>query len=110
MDAVFVLGKPVVSIIIDGRPLATPTVSEKSKAVLYARFPAQEGAAAIVNILTDKCDPGGKLPVTILKDAGQIPMYHSRLPFYADLETTVEYIDNNDAPRPKGLSIRPGFE
>jgi beta-glucosidase len=93
MDAVFKLGKPVVSIIIDGRPLAAAALSEKSKAMLYAWLPAQEGAQAIVNIIMGKRSPGGKLPVTIVKDSGQIPMYYSRLPFYADLETRAEYID-----------------
>jgi len=93
MEAVFQLGKPVVSIIVDGRPLATPLVSEKSKALLYAWLPAQMGAHAIVNILTGKCNPSGKLPVTIVKDEGQIPMYYSRLPFDVEMDTWAQYID-----------------
>jgi len=93
MEAVFQLGKPVVSVIVDGRPLSTPLVNEKSQALLYAWLPAQTGAHAIANILTGKCNPSGKLPVTIVKDEGQIPMYHSRLPFYVDLDTWAEYID-----------------
>jgi beta-glucosidase len=94
MDAIFKLDKPVISIIIDARPLAAATLNEKSRAVLYAWLPAQEGASAIVNTLTGKNNPGGKLPVTIVRDVGQIPLYYSRLPFYADLETWAEYIDN----------------
>jgi len=95
MDAVFRLNKPVVSVIVDGRPLATPLVSEGSKSVLYAWLPAQAGAQAIVNVLTGQTNPSGKLPMTVVKDASQIPMYHSRLPFYPEMDTWAQYIDND---------------
>ncbi|MDF2521114.1 MAG: hypothetical protein K0R84_1742 [Clostridia bacterium] len=95
MEEVFKLNKPVVSIIVDGRPLATPSVSKNSKAVLYSWLPAQTGAQALVNILTGKANPSGKLPVTILKDKGQIPMYNSRLPFFVEINDWAEYIDND---------------
>lgn len=95
MEAVYQLDKPVVSIILDARPLSIPSVSAGSKAVVYSWLPAQAGAQAIVNTITGKNNPGGKLPVTILKDSGQIPMYNSRLPFYAEINNWSEYIDND---------------
>ncbi len=95
MEEVFKLNKPVISIIIDGRPIATPIICKNSKAVLYSWLPAQSGAQAIINILTGKTNPSGKLPVTILKDKGQIPMYNSRLPFYVELNDWAEYIDHD---------------
>jgi beta-glucosidase len=95
MEEVFKLNKPVISIIVDGRPLATPLVSKNSKALLYSWLPAQSGAKAIVNILTGKTNPSGKLPVTIVKDKGQIPMYNSRLPFFVDINDWAEYIDHD---------------
>ncbi|MFV0467158.1 MAG: glycoside hydrolase family 3 N-terminal domain-containing protein, partial [Lachnospiraceae bacterium] len=95
MEEVFKMNKPVVSVIIDGRPLAATEINRGSKAVLYSWLPAQNGAKAITNILTGKCNPSGKLPTTILKDSGQIPMYHSRLPFMSKLEDWAEYIDND---------------
>lgn len=93
MNEVFKLNKPVISIIIDGRPLATPMVSDKSKAVLYAWLPAQSGAYAITNIITGQTNPSGKLPATILKEASQIPMYNGRLPLFADINEFASYID-----------------
>ncbi|MFC4323719.1 glycoside hydrolase family 3 N-terminal domain-containing protein [Litchfieldia salsa] len=95
MEEVFRLNKPVISVIVDGRPLATPFISEQSNAVLYAWLPGQTGAQAIVNILTGKRNPSGKLPVTVLKDKGQIPMYNSRLPFFVDTNEWAEYIDHD---------------
>ncbi|MGG4143631.1 glycoside hydrolase family 3 N-terminal domain-containing protein [Paenibacillus algorifonticola] len=95
MEEVFKLNKPVISIIIDGRPLSTPFISEHSKAVLYSWLPAQSGAEAIVNILTGMKNPSGKLPVTIVKETGQIPMYNSRLPLYVDINEWAEYIKTN---------------
>ncbi|MFB5684113.1 glycoside hydrolase family 3 N-terminal domain-containing protein [Paenibacillus terreus] len=95
MEELFKLGKPVVTVIVSGRPLTTPLVSERSKAVLYAWLPAQQGAKAIANILAGACNPSGKLPVTILKDVSQIPMYHSRLPFFVEIEDWAEYVDSD---------------
>jgi beta-glucosidase len=95
MEEVFKLNKPVISIIVDGRPLATPLISKNSKAVLYSWLPAHSGAQAIANIITGKTNPSGKLPVTILKDKGQIPMYNSRLPFFVEINDWAEYIDND---------------
>ncbi|WP_338540637.1 glycoside hydrolase family 3 N-terminal domain-containing protein [Paenibacillus tundrae] len=95
MEEVFKLNKPVISIVVDGRPLSTPYVSQQSKAVLYSWLPAQFGAKAIVNILTGKINPSGKLPVTIVKESGQIPMYSSRLPLYVDINEYAEYIKTN---------------
>jgi beta-glucosidase len=107
MTEVFKLNKPVVSIIIDGRPLAVPEINHNSKAVLYGWLPAQNGAQAIVNILMGSTNPSGKLPVTILKDEGQIPMYYSRLPFMAELDQWSEYIhqDKNAPMYPFGHGL-----
>lgn len=95
MEEVFKLNKPVVSVIVDARPLSIPLISEKSNAVLYSWIPAQSGAQAIIDTLIGKNNPSGKLPVTIIKEKGQIPMYNSRLPFYAEINGWSEYIDDD---------------
>jgi len=107
MEEVFKLNKPVISIIVDGRPLAIPSICENSQAVLYSWLPAQTGAQAILNILTGKRNPSGKLPVTIVKDKGQIPMYNSRLPFFVDINEWSEYIthDLNTPLYPFGFGL-----
>lgn len=107
MEEVFKLNKPVISIIVDGRPLAIPSICENSQAVLYSWLPAQTGAQAILNILTGKRNPSGKLPVTIVKNKGQIPMYNSRLPFFVDINEWSEYIthDMNTPLYPFGFGL-----
>ncbi|MCM2677451.1 glycoside hydrolase family 3 protein [Alkalicoccobacillus plakortidis] len=93
MDEVFKHNKPVITVVVDGRPLSNSTINEKSQAVIYSWLPAQAGAKAIVNVLTGAVNPSGKLPVTIVKDKGQIPMYASRAPFYLEINDWAEYID-----------------
>ncbi|MCM1039979.1 MAG: glycoside hydrolase family 3 C-terminal domain-containing protein, partial [Ruminococcus sp.] len=99
MEALFAAGKPVVTVLIDGRPLSVETVSQKSKALLHAWLPAERGAEAIVNVLTGKVNPSGKLPVTIVKEAAQVPMYYNRLQLFTAPETWAEYIhDESNVP------------
>jgi len=107
MEAVFKTGKPVVSVIVDSRPLAMPLVSENSSALLYTWTPAQMGADAIVNILDGTVNPSGKLPITIVKEKGQIPMYHGRLPFYPETTDWAEDInhDKNTPRYPFGFGL-----
>ena len=94
MEAVFAAGKPVVSVLIDGRPLSVSSVSQDSKALLHAWLPAEHGGEAIVNILTGKRSPSGKLPVTMVRNASQIPMHYDRLQLFTEPEVWAEYVDD----------------
>lgn len=95
MKAVAAVGKPIVSILIDGRPLAVPELDEDSEALVYAWLPAQEGAEAIADVITGTSNPCGRLPVTVLKDVSQIPMTSSELPLYTEPGTRAEYLDSD---------------
>ncbi|MCM1415287.1 MAG: glycoside hydrolase family 3 C-terminal domain-containing protein [bacterium] len=94
MEAVFATGKPVVSVLIDGRPLSVSSVSKNSKALLHAWLPAEHGGEAIANILTGKRSPCGKLPVTMVRSAAQIPMHYDRLQLFTEPEVWAEYVDD----------------
>lgn len=95
MQAIYTCGKPVVAVLVDSRPLSMPLVNAQSAAVLYTWVAAQSSAEAIVNVLTGAHNPSGKLPVTIVKEASQIPMYSSRVALEAELTTWASYIDEN---------------
>ena len=70
-------GKPVVLIVMAGRALSIGDVYENADAVLYAWHPGTMGGTALANILFGKVSPSGKLPVTMPKSVGQIPMHYN---------------------------------
>jgi beta-glucosidase len=78
--AMFALGKPVVVVLINGAPLSIPEVAAKTNALLEAWYPGQEGGTALADILFGDANPGGKLPLTIARSAGQLPMYYNQKP------------------------------
>ncbi len=68
-------GKPVVLVIMAGRPLTIANVLDKVDAVLYAWHPGTMGGPAIADLLFGMESPSGKLPVTFPLKVGQIPIY-----------------------------------
>lgn len=77
LKALRATGKPVVVVLLAGRPLVLDEVRRNADALLYAWFPGSQGAAAIVDLLQGKLSPSGKLPVTFPRSVGQIPLYYS---------------------------------
>ena len=78
LKAVSGLGKPVVLVLINGRPLDISWAASNISAILEAWHPGAEGGNAIADILYGDATPGGKLPVTWPRSAGQIPIYYAR--------------------------------
>lgn len=74
---IFSLGKPVVTVIIAGRPYAIPKLSEKSSALLYSFYPGPMGGKAIAEILLGDISPSGRLPASLPRSAGQLPCYYN---------------------------------
>jgi len=79
-QALFALGKPLVVVLINGAPLSIPEVADKANALLEAWYPGQEGGTAVAEILFGDANPGGKLPLTIARSLGQLPMYYNQKP------------------------------
>jgi beta-glucosidase len=80
VDAMTALGKPVVAVLINGRPQAIPTVAAKVPAILETWYSGQEGGTAIGEAIFGAINPGGKLPISIPRETGQIPVYYNRKP------------------------------
>ncbi|MCD7973789.1 MAG: glycoside hydrolase family 3 C-terminal domain-containing protein [Candidatus Azobacteroides sp.] len=70
-------GKPVVLVIMAGRPLTIQRDLPYADAVLYNFHPGTMGGPAILDLLYGKYNPSGKLPVTFVKETGQIPLYYN---------------------------------
>ena len=77
IDEVVALGKPTVIVVFSGRPYHLGAGEESAGAIIQAWLPGQEGAEAVSNILIGKANPGGKLPVSIPKEAGAMPYYYN---------------------------------
>ncbi|MBQ7371744.1 MAG: glycoside hydrolase family 3 C-terminal domain-containing protein [Blautia sp.] len=71
------LGKPMIGIHFDGRPISSDTADELLDAIIEAWTPAEFAAEAVVNVLTGTYNPSGKLPLTVARNAGQIPIYYN---------------------------------
>ena len=78
MDALAATGKPVVLIVMAGRPLTIGKQVDQAAAVLYAFHGGTMAGPALFNILTGVTVPSGKTPVTFPKMVGQIPLYYNR--------------------------------
>ncbi len=70
-------GKPVVVVVIAGRPLTIERDLAHCDAMLYSFHPGTMGGAAIADLLKGKAAPSGKTPMTFLRDAGQAPFYYN---------------------------------
>lgn len=78
--AVAATGTPVVGVVHQGRTYALSAVDDLLSALLVAYFPGPRGAAAISSVLTGQVAPSGRLPYTMPRATGQLPIYHSQKP------------------------------
>ncbi len=70
-------GKPIVAVVMAGRPLTIERDLANCDAMLYSFHPGTMGGPAIADLLKGKAVPSGKLPMTFLRDAGQAPFYYN---------------------------------
>lgn len=99
------LGKPVVTILFNGRPLDLRDIVEHSDAVLEAWYPGTEAGAALVNLLYGKVSPSGKLTMSFPYNVGQVPIRYDALRTgrpsdieHADPRYTSKYLDAPNEP------------
>ena len=78
--AVQATGKPVVLVLINGRPLAIPRLASSVPAIVEGWYLGQETGTALAEVLFGDVNPSGKLPVTIPRDVGQLPLFYNHKP------------------------------
>lgn len=71
-------GKPLIVVYIEGRPLEKNWASEYADALLTAYYPGQEGGNAIADVLLGDYNPSGRLPISVPRSVGQIPVYYNK--------------------------------
>lgn len=78
LKAVKATGKPVVVVYVEGRPLDKNWASEKADALLTLWYPGGEGGTALSDVLFGDYNPAGRLPVSVPRNVGQLPVYYNK--------------------------------
>ncbi|NDP22051.1 MAG: beta-glucosidase [Paludibacter sp.] len=78
MDAAIETGKPVVVVLLEGRPRVFTEQADKINAILFAGYPGIKGAEALVNILSGSVNPSGKLAFTYPLSVGHVSPYYNK--------------------------------
>lgn len=78
LKALKATGKPLIVVYIEGRPLDKNWASENADALLTAYYPGQEGGNAIADVLFGEFNPAGRLPFSVPRSVGQVPVYYNK--------------------------------
>jgi beta-glucosidase len=92
-EAVAAAGKPTAVVLINGRPLSIPWLAENAQAILEAWLPGEEGAAAVADALFGAVNPGGKLPISVPRSVGQVPIQYNHKPSGGRSNWYVDYVE-----------------
>jgi beta-glucosidase len=76
VEAVAATGTPTVVVLLSGRVHSISSIVEKVHAVVLAWLPGEEGGHAIADVLLGRSEPGGRLPVSLPRRVGQVPLHH----------------------------------
>lgn len=87
-------GKPVVTVLIQGRPYATEAVTAHSDALFCCFYPGLTGGEALAQLLFGEAAPAGRLPVSLPDHVGQLPVYYN----YKDSYRGMDYYDARERP------------
>jgi beta-glucosidase len=96
--AVAATGTPVVLVVVAGRPLALEAAAARSAAVLLAWCPGDEGPGAVADVVFGDASPGGKLPVTVPRHVGQVPIHYAHKPSGGRSHWHGDYVDGSHLP------------
>ncbi|MBX7267481.1 glycoside hydrolase family 3 C-terminal domain-containing protein [Micromonospora sp. Llam7] len=103
VEAVLATGRPVVLVLLTGRPYAVDWALARCAAVVQAFFPGEEGAGAIAGVLSGRVNPSGRLPVSLPRSAGAQP-YSYLHPALGDGNEVTNLLATPAAPFGHGLS------
>lgn len=94
LQALKATGRPLVVVYIEGRPLLKEWAAENADALLTAYYPGQEGGRAIADVLFGDVNPAGRLPFSVPRNVGQLPVHYNRV-----LPRPHRYVESEATPR-----------
>jgi beta-glucosidase len=97
-EAVLDTGKPIVAVIMSGRPYVLTLFEEQANAILQVWLPGEEGGTAIAETLFGENNPAGRLPVTFPRAAGQVPIFYNYKPSGMRSNWYVDYVSDSVKP------------
>ncbi|HEV2136427.1 MAG TPA: glycoside hydrolase family 3 N-terminal domain-containing protein [Terracidiphilus sp.] len=80
VDAMVKLGKPVIAFLFNGRPLSINHLNQNVPVIFECWYVGQETGRAVADVLFGDCNPGGKLPITVPRSAGHLPVFYNYKP------------------------------
>ena len=98
LEAVVATGTPIVVLVVSGRPLAIPWAAEHAAAVVQVFLPGEAGGDAVAGVLFGDVNPGGKLPITVPRHVGQVPIYYGHRPSGGRSRWNDTYVDESNRP------------
>lgn len=102
VEALIATGKPVVVVLMNGRPLAIPALAKNATGLLEAWWLGTETGNALADVLFGDYNPSGKLPMTFPRSVGQVPLFYNEKntgrPFDPNSKWTSKYIDMPNTP------------
>lgn len=91
INALAKINKPLIIVYIAGRPLDMNNASEKADALLMVWYPGEQGGSAVADVLFGEYNPAGRLPVSVPRSVGQLPVYYS-------LGKQADYVEGTSTP------------
>jgi beta-glucosidase len=98
VKAIYETGKPVVLVLVNGRPYTMKWLAEHIPAIVNAWEPGEEGGRAVTDVLFGDYNPGGKLPNSFPLNEGQIPTYYGHKPSGKKSAPWTDYVDGSARP------------
>ncbi|MDE1175327.1 MAG: beta-glucosidase BglX [Edaphobacter sp.] len=98
LEAAVATGKPIVLLLMTGRPLNITWASQHVPAILNIWYPGSEGGNAVADLLFGEANPGGKLTVSWPVDVGQVPIFYARQLTQIPDHPETRYWDGTSAP------------
>lgn len=93
LQALAATGKPIVLVLLNGRPLTIRRAAEHLPAIVEDWFPGESGGTAVADVLFGDVNPSGKLSISFAKSVGQLPVYYNRKP-----SANRSYVDMDSQP------------